>query len=126
MSKIANIVTRKHNHVIKKYYGDTAIFRAKGQSGFAVTVVKDIRDIVSFSGSAYSSVEAPNSMVDQQEIWFLMFLDELAGRSAPKSGDEIVFEGKAHEIVQAQDEAYGKLWLRVHLAEVDTGEYRGF
>jgi hypothetical protein len=126
MSKISNIVSRKHNHVIKKYYGDTVIFRPQGGTGTAMTGVLDVRDIQSFAGSGYDSTEGPVSTVDSQQLWFLLFKEEFEGRPGPRIGDNIMFEQRAYEIVQVMDEVYGKVWTRVHEAELGIGAFREF
>lgn len=126
MSRIGTLVNSKHIAAVKKYSGDEVIFRAKGDVGVVMTAVLDVRDVQSFAGSGYDSTEGPVSVVDSQQFWFLLFKDQFGNRPGPKIGDNIMFEKKAYEIVQVQDEVFDKLWVRVHEAELSVGAFREF
>lgn len=126
MSLIANIVNRKHIEVLKKYHGDSVVYRADGGEGFAMTAVFYMQDVQSFSGSAYDSTAGPVSVVDSQQPMFLLFKSEFGNRPGPKNGDNIMFEGRAYEVVETQDETFDKLWVRVHEAELGLGAFREF
>lgn len=125
MSRITGLVNKYHLTALKEYQGDPALFRAKGGEARRVTVVLDVRDVQSFAGSGYDSTEGPVSVVDSQQLWFLMFQDDFP-KDGPKVEDEIVFEQKAYQIVQVMDEVFGKVWTRVHEAELSIGAFREF
>jgi hypothetical protein len=126
MSRIAALVNKHHIGAIKRIHGDAALFRPHGGYAIAVTVSLDVRDIQSFAGSGYDSTEGPVSVVDSQQLWFLMFQEDFKGRPGPKIGDNIMFESKAYEIVQVMDEIFGKVWVRVNEAELSIGAFREF
>ena len=126
MSRIAALVNQKHIAAVKKFHGDEVIFRAKGDSGFVMTAVFSMLDVVSFSGSAYDSQAGPVSSVDSQQPWFLLFRSEFGNRPGPKIDDEIVFEQRSYSVVQVQDETYDKMWVRVQENELGLGAFREF
>lgn len=126
MSLIGKIVNRQHIAAVKKYHGDEVIYRADGGEGFTMTAVFYMQDVQSFQGSAYDSTAGPVSVVDSQQPMFLLFKSEFSNRPSPKNGDNIMFEGRAYEVVELKDETFDKVWVRVHEAELGLGAFREF
>ena len=123
MSRISNIVNRHHIKALQNYEGDEALFRPHGGEARSVTVVLDVRDVQAFAGGG--GADGPASIVDTQQVWFLMFKDDFR-KMGPKIDDEIIFDQKAYQIVQVMDEVHEKVWVRVHEAKLSIGAFREF
>lgn len=124
MSRISSIVNGRHIRTLRAYQGDHALFRPKHGEARSVTVVLDVRDVQAFDGSSGAG-DGPVSVVDTQQIWFLMFKQDLRN-TEPKVDDEIVFDQKAYQISQVMDEVFDKVWVRVHEAHLSIGAFREF
>ena len=108
MSKFAAYAT-KANAAVMNLFGDNALIRIRGHKAVPVRVAYDLRAIQVFE-------EATGSAVEEVQVWFWVEHCSLPTK-APAVGDEILFEGRAYNIVNTEPLGDGGMWVRTHQAE---------